>query len=79
MYSKSGCGRCNYVKKAFKDRKVKYTLLKTSKNDVNNEMWRLLKKKKVKGSVMMPVVLVDNKLYYNIKNLEGFVKRITKE
>ena len=76
VYSKKGCGRCNYVKNYLKENKIKHQVLKIANNEINTEMWKLLRDEGHKGSVTMPVVKIGNEVYYNIKDLKGFVKKL---
>jgi glutaredoxin len=78
LYTKPGCGRCAAVKKQLDDRKIQYLLvdISTSSPEVNN-MWKKLRDSGFTGdSVTMPVVRVNGKYHYNIKDLNGFVAGI---
>jgi len=78
IYSKPGCGRCEYVKKALNSKKVKFKELSTADAEVKRNMWKKLQADKVKGSITMPVVEVNGKLHYNMKNLDNFVTKLVK-
>jgi glutaredoxin len=78
MYSKPGCGRCAAMKKQLDDRKIPYELVdvSTTSPEVNN-MWKKLRDGGFTGdSVTMPVVRVDGKYHYNIKDLTKFVAEL---
>lgn len=75
LYTKPGCGRCIAVKKQMDERKIEYEQVDVSQAspEVNN-MWKQLRDGGFTGdSVTMPVVRVDGKYHYNIKDLNGFV------
>lgn len=78
IYTQEGCGRCAYVKKELTAKGVAYKEV-----DVNsgvpevNTMWKQLRDSGFTGdNVTMPVVSVNGKLHYNIKDLSGFVNGI---
>lgn len=78
IYTQEGCGRCAYVKKELTAKGVAYKEV-----DVNsgvpevNTMWKQLRDSGFTGdNVTMPVVSVNGKLHYNIKDLTGFVNGI---
>ena len=78
LYTKPGCGRCVAVKKQMDDRKINYELVDVSQAspEVNN-MWKKLRDGGFTGdSVTMPVVRVDGKYHYNIKDLTKFVTEL---
>ena len=78
VYTKPGCGRCAAVKKQMDDRKIQYELVDVSSSspEVNN-MWKKLRDGGFTGdSVTMPVVRVDGKYHYNIKDLTKFVSEL---
>lgn len=78
IYTQEGCGRCAFVRKELTAKGVAYREI-----DVNsgapevNEMWKKLRDGGFNGdSVTMPVVSLNGELYYNIKDLQGFVNGI---
>jgi glutaredoxin len=78
LYSKPGCGRCTAVKKQMDDRKISYEIVDVNSTspEVNN-MWKQLRDNGFTGdSVTMPVVRVDGKYHYNIKDLTKFVSEL---
>lgn len=80
VYTQAGCGRCASVKSQMKAKGITYEEV-----DVNSgspevvNMWKQLRDGGFTGeSVTMPVVKVDGKLHYNIKDLNGFVSSLNK-
>lgn len=80
VYTQAGCGRCTFVKKEMTSKGVVFEEV-----DVNGgspeaaNMWKLLRDGGFTGnSVTMPVVKVDGKLHYNIKDMAGFVNELVK-
>ena len=78
VYSKPGCGRCSFVKKGLNEKGVKYKEVDVTTTDpMVNEMWKNLRDGGFSGeSVTMPVVKVNGKLHYNIKDLNKFLTDI---
>ncbi len=75
VYTQAGCGRCSTVKKEMNAKGIAFVEV-----DVNGgspevpDMWKNLRDGGFTGnSVTMPVVKVNGKLHYNIKDLMGFV------
>jgi glutaredoxin len=75
VYTQKGCGRCATVKRELTSKGIAYKEV-----DVNsgapevNTMWKELRDTGFSGnSVTMPVVKANGQLYYNIKDLMGFV------
>ena len=75
VFSKKGCSRCKITNDYLITNNIDYTYLNTTNNtDYNRLMWSMLKENNFKGkSVLMPVILVDGKLFTNFKNLKGFL------
>lgn len=78
VYTQAGCGRCSSVKSQMKAKGIVYEEV-----DVNSgspevaNMWKQLRDGGFTGdSVTMPVVKVNGKLHYNIKDLTGFVSSL---
>ncbi len=76
VYTQKGCGRCATVKRELTAKGIGYKEI-----DVNsgapevNTMWKELRDTGFSGnSVTMPVVKANGELYYNIKDLMGFVE-----
>jgi len=82
VFSKDGCPRCHLTTNYLLDNNIDFKLLNTTKNkDYNKIMWILLKKKLPKSafkSIVMPVILVDGELSYNMKDLGLFVSNLKK-
>lgn len=76
MYSKPGCSRCATVKKELNARGIKFEEFSTTSGSPEiNHMWKALRDGGFTGdSVTMPVMRVNGKYHYNIKDLVGFVK-----
>lgn len=76
MYSKPGCSRCTMVKKELNARGITFEEFSTTSSSPEiNHMWNALRDGGFTGdSVTMPVVRVNGKYHYNIKDLAGFVK-----
>jgi len=81
IYTQAGCGRCSSVKSQMKAKGITYEEV-----DVNSgspeviNMWKQLRDGGFTGdSVTMPVVKVNGKLHYNIKDLTGFVNGLVNE
>ncbi len=75
VYTMPGCSRCTHVVSYLKKNNIKYNEYSTSYNDNRTKMWSLLKSPAIGfggGSVTMPVVQFNGKLYYNIPNLADF-------
>ena len=78
VYSKPGCSRCSFIKKGLNDKGIKYKEVDvTTADPMVNEMWKNLRDGGFSGeSVTMPVVKVNGKLHYNIKDLNKFISEI---
>ncbi|MBP7901380.1 MAG: hypothetical protein KA015_01045 [Spirochaetes bacterium] len=75
VYTMPGCSRCTHVVDFLKGNNIRYNEYSTSKNENRSKMWTLLKSPKSGfsgGSVTMPVVEFNGKLYFNIPNLSEF-------
>ncbi len=80
IYTQRGCGRCSTVKSQMKAKGIVYEEVDVNSGspEVNN-MWKQLRDGGFTGeSVTMPVVKVNGKLHYNIKDLTGFVSSLEK-
>ncbi len=78
LYAKPSCGRCDYAKKQLKVLGIQYVEVDTHSNspEVPN-MWAKMRNQGFAGgSVTMPVVRVDGKYHYDIKDLEGFLGKL---
>ncbi len=82
VFSKDGCSRCHYATSYLLDNHIDFKLLNTTENkDYKKLMWILLRKNLPASdlkSVIMPVILIDGELSYNMKNLKTFVANLKK-
>ncbi len=80
VYSKQGCGRCDYVTKYLRDNNIPFQDLNISTNQAaDDEMVEILFANGFKGgSFTTPVITVDDKMHYNIKDLRGFLAELNK-
>lgn len=81
LYTQAGCGRCSTVKNQMKAAGITYEEVDVNSGspEVNN-MWKQLRDGGFTGErVTMPVVKVNGKLHYNIKDLTGFVNGLKSE
>lgn len=78
FFSKVGCSRCEQTKVYFSKNKVIYKEINIStvKNG-NRLMWQYISKKDSNlQNVKLPVLLINGKINYNIKNLPVFFKKL---
>ena len=78
LYAKPGCGRCTIVRNQMNDLGIEYFEVNTQSTspEVAN-MWSQMRSQGFAGgSVTMPVVRVNGKYYYDIKNLQEFVSNL---
>lgn len=75
VYTQVGCGRCATVKKEMKAKGIAFEEVDVNSGSPEvNAMWKNLRDGGFTGdNVTMPVVKVNGKLHYNIKDLAGFV------
>ncbi len=80
VYTQVGCGRCSTVKKEMKAKGIVYEEVDVNSGSPEvNAMWKNLRDGGFTGdNVTMPVVKVNGKLHYNIKDLVGFVDGLKK-
>ena len=82
VFSKDGCTRSQYTTKYLLDNKIEFKFLNTSKNkEYKDLMWILINEENQGTSlnrVTMPVVLINGKLFHNIKDLKLFVTNLDK-
>ena len=78
LYAKPGCGRCDLVRKNMNTLGIKYLEVNTeSKSPEVNNMWSQMRAQGFPGgSITMPVVRVNGKYHYDIKDLQGFVDKL---
>ena len=81
VFGKNSCGRCDYLIGGLKKSNVRFNELNidTSQGD-ENLMWEKLMAAGFKGkSITTPVVVVDNKVYYNIKDLPALLAKLKRK
>lgn len=78
VYTKPGCSRCDYTIKYLKTKKIPHTELSTSDRQNNVKMWAAISSAGDKSgtSVTMPVVVINGKTYFSMKDLRGFTASI---
>lgn len=78
IFSNRKCGRCNHLLKLLREKHIPFIVydLKIQKN--GNLMRKLCYKKAGKQNIgiLYPVVLLNNIIYYKIKNIPAFAKQI---
>jgi glutaredoxin len=78
LYAKPGCGRCSFVRKKMDALNIQYLEIDTHSDspEVNN-MWAQMRSQGFPGgTVTMPVVRVNGKFHWDIKDLESFVNNL---
>lgn len=78
LYAKPGCGRCTIVRNQMNELGIEYFEVNTQSTspEVGN-MWSQMRSQGFPGgSVTMPVVRVNGKYHYDIKNLQEFVNNL---
>jgi len=80
VYTQVGCGRCSTVRKEMKAKGIVFEEVDVNSGSPEvNAMWKNLRDGGFTGNnVTMPVVKVNGKLHYNIKDLVGFVDGLKK-
>ena len=80
VFSKRGCGRCTYTTKYFDEKGVPYKELNISDDKKTSDFfWSTLRKNGfANGSVQTPVIVVDGKVNYKIRDLKGFLEETAK-
>lgn len=78
LYNKPGCSRCAYAKKQMTSLGITYEEVNTQVQspEVTNMWSELSKSGFAGGSVTMPVIRVDGKYHYDIKDLNDFVGKL---
>lgn len=74
VYTKEGCPRCAETKEILSRNHTVFTEKTISDSQFRNEMWELLHKESGGEPVrlVMPVIVADSALFYNIPDLENF-------
>ena len=80
VYSKAGCGRCEYLTNYLNENKIPFADLNiTTDEAANKEMSTALFASGFKGgSFTTPVIVVDGEVFYNVKDLKGFTSDLAK-
>lgn len=80
VYSKEGCGRCNYVTEYLKKNNIPFEYLNITKDKAaDQQMSKVLFASGFKGgSFTTPLVTVDDQAHYNIKDLKSFLAKLHK-
>jgi len=77
VYSKDGCGRCEYVTNYLKLYEIPFTDRNiTNDRSASDEMSKLLFEEGFEGGTFKtPVVTIDGEVFYNIPNIKEFVEK----
>jgi len=78
LYSKPGCGRCTMARNRLTSLGIEFFEVNThSDSPEAPNMWAQMRSQGFAGgSVTMPVIRVDGKYHYDIKDLEGFISKL---
>lgn len=77
IFVKDGCSRCETAVNYLVENEIPFKTLNTSQNnDANLLMWKKLEENKVSKTILMPVILNDNKLTHSHKGIVTFFKEI---
>jgi glutaredoxin len=75
VYTQAGCPRCAATVRFLKSNRIKFTELDADKH--NQQMFSLLRDAGFEGNqIQMPVVHVADGVFYNIKDLTGFLETL---
>lgn len=79
VFSKDGCGKCQYAKNYLKENNIAFKELNISQSDEDQQyMWKALMDGGFSGSsVQTPVIMVDGKIHYNM-DLKAFLSGLKK-
>ncbi len=80
VFGKNHCGRCSSFISGLKRNGVEFKEYNVDDSDTADAlMWQKLADAGfTSGSIMMPVVIVDDKVLYNIENLSGLLSQLSK-
>ncbi len=78
IYTMPGCGRCAMTLEYLNKNKIKYVEYSTENDTYNSKMWELVQNSPdfKGGSITMPVIVKQGLVYFNIKDLEGFLPQL---
>ena len=73
IYTRNGCGRCEYAVNFLKQNHIDYAEYNTSDQKNSKLMWNEIKrsKKHYGNSITMPVIIYKNDCYFNIPDLKS--------
>lgn len=76
VFTKNGCGRCEFTIKYLQENNIPYVELNTSMHQPNNDlMWEQLEKTDHNSkSVQLPVIVQNGRVYQNIESLPALLK-----
>ncbi len=79
IYTMPGCGRCAYSIAYMDKNNIQYVEYSTDNEDYNTKMWELLQNSPdfKGGSITMPVIVKQGSVNFNIKDMEGFMAKLT--
>lgn len=79
LFSKDGCGKCQYAKNYLKENNIAFQELNISQNTEDQQyMWKALMEGGFNdSSVQTPVIMVDGKIHYNM-DLKAFLAGLKK-
>lgn len=78
LFLKEGCGRSQHVERYLRNNNISFTLYNTTTNEAHNElMWETLREAGYRsGAITMPVVVVGDRVYYSIPDLNEFLSTL---
>lgn len=76
VFTKNGCGRCEFTIKYLQDNNIPFVELNTSMHQPNSDlMWKqLANTDHNSNSVQLPVIVYEGKIYQNIQSLPSLLK-----
>jgi glutaredoxin len=78
LYMKEGCSRSEHVARYLRNNNIPFSVVNiTTDTEASEEMWQLIREAGYRsGTVTMPVVVVQNKVYYSIPDLDEFLSTL---
>lgn len=78
VFTQEGCSRCEFTINYLKEHKIHYTEYSTDIEENNSKMWSVIEKSgnSEVEHITMPVIVNNGEVFFSIKNLEEFVKKI---
>lgn len=79
VFVKDGCSRCALTLKYLDENNIKHKVFYISKNKESGDlMWaKLAEINFFGGKLTMPIIIVDGKISYSHKDLQGFLKNLS--